>query len=232
MGHMDRLTINPAKIVTFALLAGLALIVAPAASAHTSLVSEAPEDGSVVTELADVRLEFSDELLDLGNSIALTDADGTSTDLEIDLSVPRVLSAPLPADLAAGEYVVNWRAVANDGHPLEDTIAFTYQPEALPSSSTTPSSAAEAPAPTPSAPVSESAAPTPAASTTAMPESSAGVTNAQIDVDSDPSSSVWWWIIGIGLVVGIGVGILMWRRGSTPVAGAQQDSTKPDDSQS
>ncbi len=203
------------KIVALAVLSGLALAIAPAANAHTSLISETPADGDVLTELTDVQLEFSEELLDIGNSVTLTDSDGVTVDLVIDLSVPRILTAPLPADLAAGDYDVDWRVVANDGHPLEDTISFTFAPDSVPSAS-----------PSPLAPLPESASPEPSESSVAAPsqisapspslisEPSASAVPISATVDEDSGTSVWWWIIGIGLLVGIVVGVVVWRTGS------------------
>ncbi|WP_061965214.1 copper resistance CopC family protein [Demequina aurantiaca] len=205
------------KIVVLALASGLALVVAPAASAHTSLISETPADGDVLTELTDVELEFSEELLDIGNSVTLTDAEGTTLDLAIDLTVPRVLTAPLPADLTAGDYVVDWRVVANDGHPLEDTIAFTYAPAATPSESASPFAPGPA---SPSPESSESAAPVPtqisAPSPSLISEPSASAVPISAPLEQESSSSVWWWVIGIGLFVGIVVGVVVWRAGSRP----------------
>lgn len=227
MGLMIRTSFSSVKIVAVAVVALFALALAPAASAHTSLISATPEDGSVLTDLADLRLEFSEELLDVGNSAKITDAEGTSTDLVIDLSVPRVLSAPLPADLAPGEYVIEWRVVANDGHPLEDAIGVTYAPEgAAPtqtaSPTTTPSEPAAEPSATGSAATEMSPQASPSDSASAVPIS------APVDAtDEDGSdSSVWWWIIAIGLVVGVGIGFVMYRAGrsaATPASGSDDN---------
>jgi len=219
----DRLT--AAKIAAVTVLAVFALSVAPAASAHTSLVSATPADGDVLTEPASLRLEFSEELLTIGDSAKITSADGTTVDLVIDLSVPRVLSAPLPQDLSAGEYVINWRVVANDGHPLEDTIDFTYAPTGGASADSTSPSASATPTPlatmsqateaTSSAATSSANA---AASASASPSAAASDAPVSANGSGDSGSSVWWWIVAIGLVLGIGIGVWVWRTGrSAPV---------------
>lgn len=232
---MIRKTVNPVRIAALVLVSVLAFAVAPAASAHTSLISEAPSDGDVITELTDVNLVFSEELLDLGSFVTLTDAGGTTTDLDIDLSVPRELNAPLPADLAAGDYVIDWRVVANDGHPLEHSIAFTFAPvgsagSPLPSTSPSPplavfSSASAAPSASAAAPESSTSAP----SASSEPTDEASVVPISATDEDSSGTPVWWWIIGIGLIVGAIVGFAMWRAGSN--AGSKKsgggDATQP-----
>lgn len=190
------MTLTPSALVKSGVLGALALAmlaVAPAASAHTSLISASPQDGEVLTEATELRLEFTDELLDLGNAVTLTDPNGGTSDLEFDVSEPRVLSAALPlAD--AGDYVIDWRVVAKDGHPIEDSITFTYAPTASPSPEASASPSASAPAVT-AAPIT-------------------------MDVDGGSGSSVQWWIIGVGVVAGIGIGYLAWRSGRTAVPDA------------
>ncbi|WP_430868840.1 copper resistance CopC family protein [Demequina aurantiaca] len=208
---MNRVAFSPLRIASVALVSMLALALAPAASAHTSLISEVPTDGEVMTELADVSLVFSDELLDIGNSVTLTDAAGTTVDLEVDLSVPSELTAPLPADLAAGEYVIDWRVVASDGHPLENSVAFTYTPEGAAS---TPSASASEAAP---AVASETPSPVPSLISEPVAEVSAVPISAPAE---EGSSNLVWWIVGIGLVVGAVVGFVMWRTGTKKAEGS------------
>lgn len=190
------MTVTPSALVKSAVLGALALAmlaVAPAASAHTSLISASPQDGDVLTEATELRLEFSDELLDLGNAVTLRDPGGGTSDIEIDVSEPRVLSAALPlAD--AGDYVIDWRVVANDGHPIEDSIRFTYAPTADTSPGASPSASVSTPVVT--------AAPT--------------IT----DVDGGSGLSLQWWIIGVGVVAGIGIGYLVRRSGGPAVPDA------------
>ncbi|MEI2643063.1 MAG: copper resistance protein CopC [Candidatus Nanopelagicales bacterium] len=66
------------------------------------------------------------------------DAQGTKVDLGPSQVDGAVLSAPWPATAAAGQYRVSYRAVAEDGHPLEGTINFTIKGDAAPEVSPSP----------------------------------------------------------------------------------------------
>ena len=102
-------------------LAGAALAVALPASAHAELVDSDPADGSTVATLDTIRLEFSEELLDIGNSITVTDGSGAIQDLEVTLSEPTVLEAPV-GGLAPGEITIAWRNASVDGHTEEGEL--------------------------------------------------------------------------------------------------------------
>lgn len=82
-----------------------------------------PADGDAVRELERVRLEFSGALLDIGAELVVTSDDAAPRGLEVELVRDRVVEANVPA-LAAGAYVLEWRVVAQDGHPLDGIIAF------------------------------------------------------------------------------------------------------------
>ncbi|HWS56943.1 MAG TPA: copper resistance protein CopC, partial [Actinotalea sp.] len=69
------------------------------------------------------------------------------------------VTAPLPSDLASGDYTIAWRVVSADGHPIQGTIPFTV---ALPVAETTPASTSPPPT-TPTAdpsPLATATAPT------------------------------------------------------------------------
>ncbi|MDP9465594.1 MAG: copper resistance protein CopC/CopD, partial [Actinomycetota bacterium] len=114
-----------------ACVAGLALatfVGVGRASAHAELLSSDPQPGAVLDQApAHVRLTFNEPVeISLG-AIRLFDGTGTS----IDISAARhpdgrgeVVEVDLP-DLANGSYVVDWRLVSVDSHPLH--AAFTFQ---------------------------------------------------------------------------------------------------------
>ncbi|QIS44051.1 copper resistance CopC family protein [Clavibacter capsici] len=118
------------------------------ASAHNYLVSSSPAAGSTIdAPPSEVTLTFNDVILDLGTAggagagdatagsapaaggssvVQVTGPDdrhfetGCATDAGRAVSVPVALGA-------SGEYRVTWRVVSADGHPVSDSIAFTYQ---------------------------------------------------------------------------------------------------------
>ncbi len=156
------------------------IAVATSAAAHTALVASDPADGDVVAELASVRLEFTEPLLDIGNSIVVLDSEGVAHTLEIARPEPQVLEGVVP-ELPTGELVVDWRAVPVDGHALTGTLAVTLAPPIGPS-------ATASPRPTPLA------SPSPSASTSPTPSASA-------DAESTPGElEPWMWAV-LGLVV-------------------------------
>jgi len=105
-----------------------ALVVSTAAFAHTALRSSAPADKSRVRAPAAIELHFSEA----ARITALTVQKGKEAAVAIkplpdkaakDISVP----APM---LAAGDYVVDWRAASEDGHVMSGKFGFTVDPAA------------------------------------------------------------------------------------------------------
>lgn len=131
-----------------ALATVLAIAWTTPAWAHTALDDSTPAAGETVTALDGVRLEFTGALLDIGAELTLIDPAGESTALEVDFPEPTVVAAPVES-VVAGEYTLQWRVVAEDGHPIEGEIPFTADvPAPEPAASPSPSASA---APTPSA---------------------------------------------------------------------------------
>ncbi|WP_062525807.1 copper resistance CopC family protein [Demequina rhizosphaerae] len=157
--------IVPRILAVLAALAGALVAVGAPASAHTALVSSTPAEGETVTELAEVSLEFTEQLLDIGNELAIEAPDGTRTALEVQEPVTETITAAVPDDaLGAGENILRYRVVAGDGHPIEGDVTFTYAPpgEPSPAASASPSASASASAsPSASAVALPTTSPTP-----------------------------------------------------------------------
>jgi methionine-rich copper-binding protein CopC len=112
-------------LVLMTALASLAI--AGVASAHAHLHASTPANHSVVTEAPkQISLEFN-EPVQL-TSVTVQKGDGSATKL-----------GPLPdaaakqftlavAQLDAGNYIVKWRAVSDDGHITADKLLFTVGP--------------------------------------------------------------------------------------------------------
>lgn len=109
-------------LVSAAAVLGLA---GPAA-AHDAAESTSPAQGAAVaTPPAEVSVTFNNNPLGIGPSISVKDAAGTEwADGSVEI-VDNVVSQKLRAGGPAGEYVVAWRVVSSDSHPIEGTFSFT-----------------------------------------------------------------------------------------------------------
>jgi copper transport protein len=115
-------------IARLALVALLAGAIAPAvASAHATIVSTTPGDGAVVkTEPATVSLKWS-ESVDLASG-AVKLLDGTGKEIKTPKPVkssPSTAVLKLPPGLSNGTYVVAWRVVSADSHPVSGAVSFS-----------------------------------------------------------------------------------------------------------
>lgn len=98
----------------------------PAAAAHDALTAATPADGaSVATAPAEVALEFSGVVQELGAQVVVTGPDGTAVGDGEPQVVDTTLTQPLAPDLPAGTYAVDWRVTSPDGHPISGTTSFT-----------------------------------------------------------------------------------------------------------
>jgi copper transport protein len=105
------------------LLAGL--VGAGPASAHATLVSAEPaEGGRVPLAPAEVTLEFT-EGVSLGAGYArVLDADGARVDSDDAAVVGGTLTIPLRGDLDDGGYLVTYRVMSADSHPISGAYSF------------------------------------------------------------------------------------------------------------
>jgi copper transport protein len=109
-------------------LIGLSLLFgAPGAGAHASLERSEPAPSASLPEPPErVLLDF-DESIDAGTAdIRLLGGDGTETELgqpNGDPTDPTIVTATVPP-LDEGAYVVAWRVVSTDGHPVSGAFPF------------------------------------------------------------------------------------------------------------
>ncbi|VXD02021.1 conserved exported hypothetical protein [Oceanicaulis sp. 350] len=108
------------------LTAAIALVSFTAAAyAHAGLKSSSIEDGAtLVTAPSGITFEFTAEV-GLA-SVQLETADGRSleTGFSPDRSFAVEHTAPLP-ELSEGAYVLEWRALARDGHVMTGEVSFS-----------------------------------------------------------------------------------------------------------
>lgn len=103
----------------------LLVLLAPSpAGAHASLTATSPADGAALdTAPTEVRLSFSENVTATVGAIRVLDRDGERVDrgsVEVDGSD---LVAPLE-ELSDGSYVVAWRVVSADSHPIHGSFTF------------------------------------------------------------------------------------------------------------
>jgi methionine-rich copper-binding protein CopC len=117
----------------FFLLVAINLVIsAPLSSAHTSLVSATPQQGSQVSESwKEISLQFDEDLISIGdkdpNKIWLLDSDGVEYPIGHTVVVGSIARASLNAStMKTGTYSVHYRVVSGDGHVVssEFTVRF------------------------------------------------------------------------------------------------------------
>lgn len=108
------------------LLALLVLWLGPgsgAAWAHAQLIASSPADGAVVATAPDaVRLTFNEPVAPV--RLGLVGPDGTIVDLAA-TAQDATVAAALPPLGGSGTYLVSWRVVSSDGHPVGGTVGFS-----------------------------------------------------------------------------------------------------------
>lgn len=102
----------------------VAIVAAPSAAAHAELIGTAPGDGDRLgASPRQVTLDFTEQVLPVRDGIELLDAAGDV----VATPEPRVdgssLTVPLP-ELDTGGYVLSWRVVSRDTHPISGAFSF------------------------------------------------------------------------------------------------------------
>jgi copper transport protein len=93
--------------------------------AHAVLVAAAPEDGAALeAPPAEIVLRFNEPVLLV--ALRVLDAAGRPVDLpRRDARVDAAIRVPLPGALPYGAYLVSWRVVSADSHPIGGSFAFS-----------------------------------------------------------------------------------------------------------
>ncbi|PFG39995.1 hypothetical protein ATJ97_2515 [Georgenia soli] len=182
-----------------ALLALVAVVLAPPASAHDVLIGSEPADGAQLDAApTEIVLTFNNQLLDSAQVVIVTDASGAT----VAEGSPTVDGAkatfPLPA-LDAGAYSATWSVVSSDGHRIDGELGFDVA-GAAPETTTDAAAAPSAPAPS----ASPDEVSTPGATTTAPAE------------DGASASGVPAWLVvllAVGVFGGVvAIAVRRWRE--------------------
>ncbi|WP_433356539.1 copper resistance CopC family protein [Microtetraspora malaysiensis] len=174
-----------------------------AAQAHDSLKSSTPAENAKVTELTTIELDYSAQVR--FPVVVMRDGAGKPVTIGTAHAEGAKVRADVTAPLAPGGYVIAWRVVSSDGHPIEGEIPFTVigsgaAGAATPVASISASSAAATSEPTPEA--------TPSVATLPAAQPSA---SAAGDVAGGRVAGGWIWGGLLALAV---VGVVIWLRNS------------------
>ncbi len=115
------------RAVAAALVAALAVLVPAApASAHASLVSTDPADGSLLDEApSEVVLTFNEPVRLTAQAITVYDATGQPVASDASASGTAVTVDLAEDALGRGTYVMGWFVVSADGHPVSGSLTFS-----------------------------------------------------------------------------------------------------------
>jgi hypothetical protein len=163
-----------------------------------------------------VTLTFNDVILDLGTpggaggdastgsgsvaggssivQVTGPDAQGTHFETGCATNSGRTVSVPVALG-GSGQYTVTWRVVSADGHPVSDSIAFTYQ---APAGATAAAGTADGPG--------CAAAEEGAAGSGAAASGGSGSTSTDSGTASGQETGVTPYL---GVIVGVGIGIVV-----------------------
>ncbi len=109
------------------LLTALALVLllpASPAAAHARLVSSTPTEAAVLAQPpAEVVLVFDEPVRSVSEGFRLYDRAGSAVVLSSRVT-DRTATAALPGGLHEGSYVLSWRVVSSDSHPVNGALTF------------------------------------------------------------------------------------------------------------
>lgn len=123
--------LSPSRAVVWVMMLvviGASWLVAPSpASAHAMLTSTDPADGAELAEAPDaVTLTFNEPVEVPTGALRVFDADAQRVDTGLlDTGDRAVVSAALPEDLPDGGYVITYRVISDDAHPVGGVSSFT-----------------------------------------------------------------------------------------------------------
>jgi copper transport protein len=112
----------------FVLAAGVVALTGTPAAAHANLVSTTPTQGAELDQPPqEVRFRFSERVTVAPDGITIRNRDGGEVATEpatLAPDDPTTVVLPVPASLPDGSYLVTYRVVSADSHPLAGVIVF------------------------------------------------------------------------------------------------------------
>lgn len=180
-------------------LALAAALVAVLLPAHASVIGSTPADGdALASQPGEVSVTMNEEILsvegaDSANAIVVTDAagafygDGCASVDGDTISMPVELGEP-------GDYTLTYQVVSADGHPVDGTVAFSYEGEAGPAG------LAEAPVCRQEAPAESSAAAEPAPPAATSDDGAAAATDEPADAPAEGQDEGGFPFLAVGII--------------------------------
>ncbi|WP_298328143.1 copper resistance protein CopC [Haloactinopolyspora sp.] len=118
------------RAAVLAALTGLIFVLLAAvgdtpAAAHAQLEATDPADGTVVADSpGEVTLTFSEPVHLVDNGVRVLDPSGADVDV-VTRALDEQVIAELPAEIDDGTYVVSWRVISADSHPIAGAFTFS-----------------------------------------------------------------------------------------------------------
>lgn len=108
-------------------MAGAMLVLFPvAANAHAVLEETNPVDGAVLDAAPpEVTLQFNEIVSVRDGAVNVIGPDGDTVEVDDVRVIDRAVHIALPAGLDDGSYVVSWRVISADSHPVAGALAFS-----------------------------------------------------------------------------------------------------------
>jgi len=108
---------------------GLAPLAPAPAHAHAALLGTSPANGAQLDAAPDqVRLRFSENVSVAEDGVVLQDTTGATVPTEpatVPPEAPGEVRLPVPPDLPDGVWIVAWRVVSADSHPISGILVFS-----------------------------------------------------------------------------------------------------------
>ncbi|CAB4596707.1 unannotated protein [freshwater metagenome] len=113
-------------VAALAILVGVLAFGTGIASAHATVETSSPADGqSLSTSPEEISVTFSEAVSTVSGGLSVLDADGNHVDVgKSRVTNSRTLVTELESALADGTYVVTYRVLSADGHPVNGSFLF------------------------------------------------------------------------------------------------------------
>ena len=114
-----------ALLAVLAFLATMVLGTAGPASAHTTLVSSDPAQGAVLPEAPErIRFTYTEAVAAVPDGVQVFDAAGNPVPSSAAVG-DKTLDVTLSGEVGEGTFIVTWRVVSEDGHPVSGSLSFS-----------------------------------------------------------------------------------------------------------